>query len=158
MSGITTTRTIQAPAEVVFAAASDFAGAAGRIGAIERVEMLTDGPVGVGTRFRETRRMRGREASETMEVTLFEPPRRYVLLAESHGCRYESGLSFTPAGTPEGSATTVAMHFAAEPLTLPAKILAFLCRPMMKMVARACAKDLDDLARTVEGQGRDASG
>jgi len=95
---IEVSESVARPPAQVFAAASDFAHAASRISGILRVEMLTEGPVGVGTRFRETRKMFGKEASEVMTVAEFEPPRRYVLTAESHGCRYRSEIRVEPDG------------------------------------------------------------
>lgn len=150
MSRVTVTRQIAAPVDQVFARASDFADAARFISAILRVEMLTDGPVGVGTRFRETRRMFGREASEEMQVSVFEPPRRYVLDAQSHGCHYRSELTFTP----KDGGTEVAMSFEATPLTTLSKILSFLTLPLMRSaVVKACSQDLDDLKAVLEGPG-----
>ena len=95
---VTISETIARPIEEVFAAATDFAGSVERIGGIEKVEMLSEGPVGLGTRFRETRTMFGREATEEMEVVEFEPPRRYVLGAESHGSRYRTEIRFAETG------------------------------------------------------------
>jgi carbon monoxide dehydrogenase subunit G len=146
--GMTVTERIAAPPETVFAAASNFGEAAGTIRGILRVEMLTPGPVGVGTRFRETRKMFGKEASEVMTVSEFEPPHRYVLLAESHGSRYRSELRFDPAG----GGTDVTMTFQAEPLTFGAKVMSFVFRPMMKSVSKLCAQDLVDLKQSVESR------
>lgn len=143
--GITIEKVIRAPRERVFAAAADFANAAGTIRAITRVEMLSQGPVGVGTTFRETRKVFGREATEEMTVVEFVPPERYVLGAESHGCRYRSALAFASVA----GGTRVTMTFAAEPLTLVAKVLSFLMRPMFKSMTKECAKDLDDLEAAV---------
>lgn len=139
---------IEAPQEKVFAAASDFANGADLVGAIQKVEMLTDGPVGVGTRFRETRKMFGKEASEEMEVTAFDPPRSYSLGCENHGCRFVTEMTFTPSG----SGTDVAMHFEATPLTMLAKMMAAAMGPMLKKLADECGKDLDDLKAAVESR------
>lgn len=132
---------IAAPIETVFDRAADFGNAANTIEAITKMEMLTEGPVGVGTRFRETRVMFGREATEEMEIVAFERPRGYRLLAESHGSRYESGLSFEEI---EGG-TRVTMHLEVTPLTLLARIMSVLMKPMMKKMVAICAKDLEDL-------------
>lgn len=148
---VTTRERIAAPPERVFAAASNFADAAQAIQGIQRVEMLTPGPVAVGTRFRETRKMYGKEASEEMTVAEFEPPRRYVLLAESHGCRYRSELRFEP----QGAGTEVVMTFRGEPLTAFAKVMSVLMKPMLKSVGKLCAQDLADLKRSIEGQQAD---
>lgn len=145
-NAITVERQVDAPPEAVFRVASDFAKAPERIRGIVKVEMLTNGPVGKGTRFRETRKMFGREATETMEVTEFEPPRRYVLGAESHGCRYRAELAFEP----QGGGTRMRMIFGAEPLTFFAKVMSVLMRPMMKKMVAECGRDLDDIKQSVE--------
>lgn len=140
-------RTIDAPPDRVFEVASDFAGAPRRISAITRVEMLTEGPVRVGTRFRETRTMFGREATEEMTVTEFDAGHRYVLGCENHGTRYRSEVRVAPHG--EGQSTIV-MTFEARPLTMIARVLGVLTKPMVKKVVQACEKDLDDLKAAVE--------
>lgn len=144
---LTATKTIAAPVERVFAIAADFAGAPEVISGITRVEMLTDGPVGVGTRFRETRRLHGREGTEEMEVTEFEPNERYALGCESHGCLYRTVFRFVPAG--EG--TEVDMEFAATPQTLVAKILSVVMRPAIKAVGKIVEQDLEDIKTAAEG-------
>ncbi|MDH3284327.1 MAG: SRPBCC family protein [Acidobacteriota bacterium] len=146
MASISVRRHIAAPVDEVFARASDFARAPDVIEGIAKVEMLTGGPVGQGTRFRETRIMFGREAIEEMEVTAFDPPRRYALGCENHGCRYHSELRFTPSG----SGTDVEMSFDATPLTTIAKIMSLVMRPMMRSLAKTCLKDLDDLKSALE--------
>lgn len=140
-------RQISAPIDTVFAATSDFAGAPERIRAIDKVEILTAGPVGVGARFRETRTLFGRQASEEMEVTLFEPPRRYAIGCVSCGCRYHSEFRFET----KNGGTEVTMSFEAVPLTLFARVMAFLTKPMIKSMAKMCAQDLDDIKTSIEG-------
>lgn len=44
-----------------------------------RIERVTPGPFGRGTRWRETRRVFGRDATEEFEVVEYEPPRRLGL-------------------------------------------------------------------------------
>ena len=146
MMKLTASTSIAAPIDKVFTAAADFANAADVIDGIKKVEMLTDGPVGVGTRFRETRVMYGREASEEMEVTEFEPNERYALGCVSHGCLYRTVFRFAP--TDEG--TDVDMEFAATPQTLIAKIMSILTRPAMKGIAKIVEQDLADIKRAAE--------
>lgn len=148
MAAITVQESIAARPEEVFAASSNIPAWAEVIPAITKIEMLTDGPIGVGTRFIETRTMFGREASETMEVIEFEPPSHYVLSAESHGCRYRTEIRFEP----DGDATRMSFHFNAEPLTLFAKIMSFVMKPMMKKMIQLCAKDLQALKEHIESQ------
>lgn len=140
-------RFIAAPRDACFEVAADFENAAHTVEDITKVEMLTDGPVSVGTRFRETRVMMGREATEEMEVTFFEPSKRYVLGAKSCGTRFESELRFED----HGSGTNAIMTIAAEAETIRAKVLGFVMRPMMKRVMMRCiAKDLDDVAKVAQ--------
>lgn len=146
MAKIVVERTIAAPPERVFAAATDIHRWPEIVPAIEKVEVLTPGPMGVGTRFRETRRMMGREGTEEMTVTSFDPPRGYVLGAQSHGCRYRTELRFEPAG----AGTRMVFDFSAEALTFGAKVMMFLMKPMMKKAAQMCAKDLDAIAAHVQ--------
>ena len=141
---------IAAPQAEVFAAAADVSRWAERVSAITKVEMLTDGPIGEGTRFRETRKMFGKEASEEMEFREFDPPNGYVLVAESHGSRYRSGHRFAPADA--AGATRVTMFFEAEPLTFFAKVMSVLLKPMMKMMIKQCGKDLEDLKASIEAE------
>ncbi|MCZ0979861.1 SRPBCC family protein [Streptomyces diastatochromogenes] len=116
---------------------------------VDRVEVLTEGGFAVGTRWRETRRMLGKEATEEMTVTECEPPDRYVTVAGSHGMRYVSELTLTPDGA---GSTTLRMAFSARPADgrAPGLLARALARFGAKAVAKALAKDLSDIARAVE--------
>ena len=46
---------------------------------------LTEGPVGVGTRYRETRLMNGKEAQAELEIVDFEPSQRYAMKNVTEG-------------------------------------------------------------------------
>lgn len=151
MPSVTISRTIQASAEDVFDASTNVHIWADVVPAIDSVEVLTDGPVGVGTRFRETRTMFGREATEEMEFLEFERPNRYVLGAESHGCRYRTTFTLSP----DQGGTKLEMHFAGEPQTFMAKVMTVLMKPMMKKIADMCGKDLDAIKAHVEGRRAD---
>ncbi len=141
---------INAPADAVFAAASDFANAPQRISGIRKTEMLTDGPVGKGTRFRETRVMFGKEATETMEVIDFQPGRSYTLGANSCGTEYRTLVSVRPAGP--GSEVT--FDFTGTPRTLGARLMCALMGWMVKgACVKAVTKDLADLKVAMERPG-----
>ena len=116
MPGVTVSSHIRAPIERVFAAYTDLENAPSVISAITRLEILTPGPVGVGTSFRETRVMMGKEASEVMTFAAFEPPTGYVLTAESHGSQYTTTFRFEPEG-----ADGVTCDFHAQPQSFAAK-------------------------------------
>ncbi|MFD7442393.1 SRPBCC family protein [Streptomyces sp. NPDC059909] len=118
---------------------------------VTRIEVLTDGGFDVGTRWRETRRMFGREATEELYVTASEPPERYVVEADSQGTHYVSEFVLRPDG-PE--TTTVRMTFSAVP---PGGVAGLLAKVLGGIGARAVAKaierDLADVARAVEYRG-----
>ena len=144
----TITEHINAPTDKVFAAATDFASAPQRISGIKKMEMLTDGPVGKGTKFRETRVMFGKEASETMEVVDFQPGRSYTLAAASHGCAYSTVVSVRPAAR---GGSEVTFDFSGKPLTTGARIMGTLMGWMFKgACVKAIKKDLTDLKTWLE--------
>lgn len=140
------TRQIAAPIESVFDVFTDLPRAADRISGIESVEMLTDGPFAVGTRWKETRKMMGKLATETMWITAVELNRSYTAEAESCGTHYTTMFTFEPAD----GGTRVTMSFAGQPMTLLAKLMSPLGRLMSGAIKKMLAKDLDDLAAACE--------
>lgn len=81
-------RVIRASPERVWEALTDLQGTERVLSGVERIEVLTEGGFAVGTRWRETRRMLGKEATEEMYVTASEPPERFVVEADSQGAHY----------------------------------------------------------------------
>jgi carbon monoxide dehydrogenase subunit G len=139
---------VKASPERTFAAASDFRNAPSFMPAIKKLEVLTEGPIRQGTRFRETRSMFGREATEEMEIVAFDPPRSYALGCNSHGCAFRTEFRFVPNAT----GTRMEMHFEGQPLTFVAKLMSFLMKPMQKKMLAECAKDLDAIAVHAESR------
>lgn len=142
---------IDAPADAVFAAASDFPNATEMIGGINAIEMLspaTDGsPIGVGTRFRETRTMFGKQATEEMEVSAFDPPRSYTLSALSCGVQFDSKVEVIP----DGQGCRLGYDILGVPTTLFARVVGAITGPMMKgSMRKAMEKDLADIKAFVE--------
>ena len=147
-SSISITRTIAAPPSAVYAESTNVAQWAEIIPAIDKIEILTTGPIKIGSRFKETRLMFGRPATEEMEFIEMDEPNGYVLLAESHGSRYRTEYKFESVA--EG--TRLTMTFNAEPLTFFAKIMSVLMKPMLKKMMQLCGKDLDALKAHVESK------
>lgn len=141
-------RDVRATPARTFEVASDLRAAVGRIRAITKLEVLTPGPVRVGTRFRETRRMFGRDATEEMEILEFDPPRSFVMGCDNHGCRYRTRFLFTPSG----AGTRMEMQFRAEGLTFFARLMGTLMKPLAKKMLVECGKDLDDIVAHAEGR------
>lgn len=147
MASFSLKKYVAAPPPQVFAKASDFAQAQHHIRSVSSVSMLTPDPVGPGTRFRQTRSMFGREATEELEVIAFDPPQSYTLAGESHGFRLQSDVTCTPSG----SGTEIEMRFSITPLTMAATLMAAAMTPMLGQVAEELSKDLDDLQAAIEG-------
>ncbi|MFE1381086.1 SRPBCC family protein [Streptomyces sp. NPDC058740] len=123
---------------------------------VEKVEVLTEGGFAVGTRWRETRRMMGRSATEEMTVTACEPPERYVTVADSNGMHYVCEMALLPEGPAvSAGATTLRMTFTARPAhdRAPGLLARLAGRFGARAVARALAKDLAEIATAVESRG-----
>lgn len=131
-----------APPDRTWAVASDFANAAGRIKAITKIELVTPGPVGAGTRFRE---WRGRQVAD-MEVAAWSPPCSYSLRGYAAGTEFTSEIRCVP----DGSGTRLEMEIHVRPMTFGAKLLSPVISLMSKVMVKSCAKDLGDIAAAAE--------
>lgn len=131
------TEVAAAPA-AVFATLTNLEKLPGFLQGVRSVEILDPGPLRVGTRFRETRMMFGREATEEMTFSVFDPPRRFVLTAENHGTRYIT----THEVMPSGSGSRVSLTFEGVPLTLAARLFSVLGRIFAGNIRKLLAADL----------------
>jgi hypothetical protein len=66
---------------------------------ITQSTQLTEGPIGVGTVFRETRLMGGKEASADLTITAYEPDTRVGISTEAEGITVTYRYDLTPEGT-----------------------------------------------------------
>ncbi|MEM1354391.1 MAG: SRPBCC family protein [Planctomycetota bacterium] len=151
---IEVTQQVNAPTGLVFDAWTDFANAPAMIGGIEKVEMLTDGDVGVGTRFAETRRMFGKEATETFELTGFEPGRSYTLVCDSCGSRYVCTLCLS---SNEGG-TLVKLTIDTKAVTVFAKLMSPLGVLMAGSMQKVMRQDMVDAAAFCEAKAARSNG
>ena len=139
-------RTISAPVEAVFEIVADPVNFTKAVPEIVKVEFLTDQTAGVGTRFRETRVMRGREAATELEVTEFVRNARVRLVTKAGGTVWDSAFTVTPAEGGHGTRLDLVME--ARPYRLLARIFV----PLMKgIVAKAVAGDMDAVKAYLEG-------
>ncbi len=148
MASFKLTGRVEAPIDAVFDVFSDIPRAGEMIDAIVRIEMLTDGPVGVGTRWRETRLMFKRETTEAMEVTAFDRARSYTVRCESCGCEYESTWRFDA----DGGATLVEFEMDYRPVSFFAKVMSPLGRLMAPMMKKCFLKDFEALKALAESR------
>ena len=145
MKPLLCTHRSSAPPDRMWALASDFAHAAGRIKAITKVEIVTPGPVGAGTRFRE---WRGRQGID-MEIAAWSPPRSYALRGYALGTEFMSEIRCVP----DGSGTRLEMEVHVRPQALGAKLLSPVLALMSRLMVKTCAKDLGDIAAAAERGG-----
>lgn len=138
---------IRGSQQAVFDAISDLEHASERVRAIQKVEVLTDGPMAKGTRWRETRTMFGKECTEEMEITAFDAPNGYEVGADNCGCHYETRFSLRP----EGDETVVEMSFRAIPTSLKGRLMMPMGFLMQGMMKKMVLQDLNDLKAHVEG-------
>ncbi|MBX3315343.1 MAG: SRPBCC family protein [Phycisphaeraceae bacterium] len=142
--------TINAPRERVFEVCSDIRNAPSRIPEITRVDVLGDGPIGKGTRWRETRIMFGKEHTELLEIADFRAPEFYAVTAHNCGTDYYTTFDFRPEGP---DMTTVTFAFEGVPTTFIAKLAGAIMAPMMKRALMKCiASDLANLKRACEAR------
>ncbi len=90
MTRTTITRLIDAPLDKVFKTVSDISQFSQAIPHITKIEHLSDKKIGVGTRFRETRLMKGKEAVTELEVIEYIENERVRFVADSHGTVWDT--------------------------------------------------------------------
>ncbi len=146
MARFTLKKYVEAPPEKVFQLLTDFSRLPEVVEAIQKIDVVTDGPVGVGTKFNETRVMFKREATELMEITAFDSPRSFTLSCNSCGAQMDSVHTLTPMG--EG--TEIELSLSAKPLSFFAKMMSFMTKFMLKGCIKAVEKDLDNIKVAVE--------
>lgn len=147
MDTVTVRRHVRAPLERVWELATDLEHAPEILSGVDRVEVLTPPPFGAGTRWRETRTMMRREATEEMWVSEVDPLRSYTVEAESHGVHYVSTFRFEPGE----DGVELSLLFSGRPQGTATRVLAAVTAPLARRsVRKALGQDLDDLATAAE--------
>ena len=136
MTRFTATRSINAPIDLVFKTVSDINNFSKAIPDIINVEFLSDVKSGIGTRFRETRLMNGKEAMTELEVTEFVENDHVRTVTDSHGAIWDS--VFTVKRVDGHTELTLVMD------ARPHKFMQKTMIPMIKgMISKALEKDMD---------------
>lgn len=136
MSQTVVTRRISAPPSLVFETVSNIRNFSAAVPHITNVEMLTERETGVGTRFRETRRMGKREHQVELEVTEYVPSERVRLVSDSGGTIWDTVFTVQP----DGDETELRMVMDAQ----PHKLLARLFNPLFSgSISKAVESDMD---------------
>lgn len=136
MSRTAITRNIDAPAERVFDTVAHIENFSTAVPHITSVEFLGRQRRGVGTKFRETRVFRGRQATTELEVTEYVENERVRLVADEGGTIWDTVFTITNAG--EGTRLEMVMEASAY------KFVAKLLNPLLKgIIRRAIKGDMD---------------
>jgi carbon monoxide dehydrogenase subunit G len=140
---------VNAPADAVWTLITDIEHCPQFIAGIESVQMLSgDQEFGVGTRWRETRVMFGKSATEEMTVTAVEPGRSYETEAHHGKVIYTSRMTVEPNGD---DASVLTMHFDAEASGMLNKTLGAVVGKIMEGSTRKLMQqDLVDIAEAAE--------
>ncbi|MFQ5930774.1 MAG: SRPBCC family protein [Nitrospiraceae bacterium] len=137
--------------EDVWKVITDIENSPNAITGIEEVEILerpTDGLVGL--KWRETRTLFGRTATEIMWITDAKENGRYRTRAESHGAVYVTSLVVSE----HDGKTRLTMEFDATPQTLSARVMAATTGIFFKNATKkALMQDLNDIKAVVERSG-----
>lgn len=105
--------------KTTFGTLSDVPHIAGFVTYIDAIEMLTQGSVGVGTRWRETRTPVSRPVTHEMHVTAFDPPHRFAVESSAHGTLHRTTYELEPI---DSGGTHVRVTFESIPITTTAKL------------------------------------
>src|SRR3954467_12094138 len=97
MSTVGVTRLVEAPVAAVFRVFTDLPGRRARLSTVVAVELLTKGPFGAGTVWREARTMAdGTEITEEFRVDECVVPERFVVASPGIGAEYRMTYTFVP--------------------------------------------------------------
>lgn len=132
MNGFEFSEHIARPPGEVFAVVSDPSQAAGFLDNITGSQKLTEGPTEVGTTFRETRVVSGKEASADLLVTAYEPDTYVGISTEAEGILVVYHYRLVPEG--DGTLLTWSCELRASGLR----------RMMLPLVATIMKKEDGD--------------
>jgi len=134
MASVKSEHIIKAPVEMVFDRVTNVANFTTVAPHIKSVEFLSEQTSGIGTKFRETRVMKGRENSTVLEITEYDPPHRARFITDQGGTIWDS--VYTTEAAEEGTKLTLVME--ARPHRFAAKLITPL---IMGMVSKAIEED-----------------
>jgi len=138
---------IGAPIHNVFARFSDVEHGTEYVSGIKKIDMMSLGPLHLGSRWNETREVLGRVDDAEMEVTAFEQDKAYTITHHKAGFRIDTTFTFEPIST----GTRVSVEFGLNRHGLVAPLLAPLEWAMAGRVREVLHHDLTDLKGSIEG-------
>ncbi len=149
MSTVAVTRLVEAPVRDVWRVFTDLRSRCDWLSTVTAVELMSSGPFGAGTVWRETRTMAdGTEITEEFLVRECAVPERFVVESPGIGADYRMTYTFVPVT--EGrhvGATMVTVVQDGTPTAPAGRFLALVFGGLAaRTVEGALRRDLDDLA------------
>ena len=136
MTRIEVKRVIDAPISKVFQTVADIREFSKALPHVVDFEFLSDADSGVGTRFRETRDMKGKKMTTELEITEFVDDQCVRMVADSHGAVWDTLFQVNN----ESGQTELTMIMDAKPYQLMPKLMI----PLTKgMIRKAVERDMD---------------
>ena len=145
MTTYTSTREIAAPVNLVFETVARIENFSKAIPHIINVEFLSDERSGVGTRFKETRIMGGREATTELEIKEFSQDEQIRIVSDTHGTVWDTVFRVEP----KGEGTQLSMVMIADAYTFLARIMNMIIKGK---VQAALDEDMDAVKQYCETQ------
>jgi ligand-binding SRPBCC domain-containing protein len=143
---VTVEQHIGQPPEVVAAYAMDPSNDRDWIGALTRVEVLGDGPIGPGTRVRRVARFLGRDMEYVNEITELTRPKRLAMKS----VKAPFPMTVTYQFEPDGDGTLMRIHTGGD-----ASGFYKVATPVLSAMVRHGVKaDLERLKEKLEAQRR----
>jgi carbon monoxide dehydrogenase subunit G len=147
MATVAVSNEIAAPLDHVFRIFTDIENGPAHVSGIKKLEMMTTGPIHVGTRWLETREVMGRRDTVEMEITAFERNRMYTITHHKAGVRIDTTFWFEPSR----ERTKVTVEFDLDSSGLPPGLLEPLGWAISSKVENVLNHDLADLKRVIGG-------
>jgi hypothetical protein len=137
MATLSIVRMIHAPTALVFKTVADPTHFAQAISGVTKIEFLSSTRCGLGTRFRQSRVVNGREMTLDFDVTDYAENERVRIVNEIHGTRWDSVITLTPSN---GSTELVMRMDTTTRPFVPRLIMPLMLRLFIR---KAVGKDFD---------------
>ncbi len=151
MSGreVTASRVVHATPEEVWAVLIDLDAAPTTLRGVSRVERVAGPAYDVGTRWRETRRILGKEETQELEVKAAEAPRRTTIEAQAGGVDYRTVFTLEPAE--DGTLLSVCFGASHPDPTWLQRVTTAVFGPVgAALTTKLLTQDLADIAAVAE--------